>query len=491
MNENILELEPKIVWKNFRELTLIPRPSKHEEKITDFLKKFGDKYADKSYFDKAGNVVYFKHATPGMENREPIVLQAHCDMVPQKDSNKKHDFLTDPITTLVKDGFVCADGTTLGADDGMGVAAIMSIFEDNTIEHPDIEALITIDEETGLTGANGVEENELHGKILLNLDSEEDNIFYIGCAGGVNIHINKKLDYEELNTNNYQKLKVKISGLNGGHSGGDIHKNRPNATKVLFRFLSGINFVKISTFCGGNMHNAIPREAEAEIFVQKSDLLQLNKAVEDFQKEIIDTECGKSDPEGKISVENLNCANIEKVLTQECFKNVKVMINTIISGVFAMSADMEGLVETSNNLSITEVKDGELQILSFLRSSVKTQSDYLKNIIKDLTEYLGATCKFSDEYPGWKANPDSKILSQAEKIYERLFNEKPIVKAIHAGLECGIITDKHPGMEAISLGPTMYSVHTPTERVEIKSVAKFYRLISEILKNSPFKINNK
>ena len=283
MNENILKLEPEIFWKNFRELTLIPRPSKHEEKITDFLENFGKKFADKSYKDSAGNVIWFKKATAGYENRQSVVLQAHCDMVPQKNEDKKHDFLTDSITTVIDGDFVKADGTTLGADDGAGVATIMSIFEDNTLQHPDIEALITVDEETGLTGANGLKANTLNGKFLLNLDSEEDNIFYIGCAGGVNVHISKKLEYEKVN-DNYKCFSVKVSDFLGGHSGGDIHKNRPNAVKLLFRFFDGINYLKVKDFAGGNMHNAIPREAVATVFVPEAEIKNFENKAKEFQK---------------------------------------------------------------------------------------------------------------------------------------------------------------------------------------------------------------
>ena len=485
MNENILKLEPEIFWKNFREITLIPRPSKHEEKVTDFLEKFGKKFADKSYKDSSGNVIWFKKATAGMEDREPVVLQAHCDMVPQKNEDKKHDFLTDPITTVVDGGFVKADGTTLGADDGAGVAAIMSVFEDKNIQHPDIEALITVDEETGLTGANGLKPNTLSGKLLLNLDSEEDYIFYIGCAGGVNVHIAKKLDYETVD-NDYKCFSVKVSGFLGGHSGCDIHKNRPNAVKLLFRFFNNINYVKVSGFEGGNMHNAIPREAVATVFVPKKEEENFKNAAKEFQK-ILSSEYHKSDPDGRIFISEIKENKDSKCLTEESFKNVKMIISTIISGVYAMCADIPSLVETSNNLSVAKTEDGELKILCLMRSSSQTQCDYLKDVMKFQAEFLGAEILFTDEYPGWQPDTDSILLKEAAEIYEKLFGSKPEITAIHAGLECGIITAKHAGMQALSLGPTMYGVHTPNERLEIKSVGKFYKLICEILKNSPKK----
>lgn len=485
MNENILKLKPEIFWKNFRSLTLIPRPSKHEEKIIDFLENFGKKIADSSYRDSAGNVIWTKKATSGMENRQPVVLQAHCDMVPQKNEGKTHDFLTDPITTLIDADYVKADGTTLGADDGAGVAAIMSVFEDKNIQHPDIEALITVDEETGLTGANGLKPGSLKGKFLLNLDSEEDNIFYIGCAGGVNVHISKDLEYEEAGES-YKKFCVKISGFLGGHSGSDIHKNRPNATKLLFRFFNSVNYIKAGSFSGGNMHNAIPREAVAEIFVPGTEVENFKKAADNFQK-ILSAEYHKSDPDGKIYVTETPKNKDEKSLTDKCFTNIKMIVSTVISGVYAMSAEIPGLVETSNNLSVTKTEDGKLKILCLMRSSSQTQTDYLKEVMKFQAEFLGAQILFTDEYPGWQPDTESGLLKAATKVYEQLFYEKPFVTAIHAGLECGIITAKHPGMEALSLGPTMSGVHTPNEKLEIKSAEKFYRLICGILENSPEK----
>lgn len=484
MNENILALEPKLLWKNFRKLTLIPHPSKHEEEITKMLVEFGKQFADETFQDEIGNVIFRKNATPGFENRKVITLQAHCDMVPQKNVDKKHDFLKDPITTKIEGEFVMADGTTLGADDGIGVAAIMAVFEDNSLKHGPIEGLITVDEETAITGAAELKPNILKGEILLNLDSEEDNIFYIGCAGGCNIDINKKLDFEEV-TEEYKSYKLKVSGFLGGHSGADIHKNRPNPIKLIVRFLNNIDYIKLGNIEGGNMHNAIPRESEALIFVKDNDIEKLEKSIKEFQ-EILNSEYGKSDPDGKITIEKCD-DDSKKCLTEESFKATKYAINTLVSGVYSMSADMPGLVETSNNLSIVKVENSELKILCLMRSSVQSQTEYFKDIVKAQMEIINAECIFSNEYPGWKPNPDSEILKISEKIYENNFNEKPFVTAIHAGLECGIIIGKYPNMDAISLGPTMYGVHTPTEKVEIKSTEKFMKLIENIIENAPIK----
>ncbi|MCR5455645.1 MAG: aminoacyl-histidine dipeptidase, partial [Bacteroidales bacterium] len=442
----------------------------------------GQQHADEAFQDEAGNVIWRKKATPGMENCKSILLQAHCDMVPQKRSDKQHDFTVDPITTIVEDGYVKADGTTLGADDGMGVAAIMAVFEDNNIKHCPLEALITVDEETGLTGADNLAEDVLQSKVLINLDSEEDGIFYIGCAGGVNVHITKQLEYENINTDDYQPIKIMIQGFLGGHSGSDIHKNRPNASKLLFRFLDSIvgkvDFL-LSGADGGDMHNAIPREARAFVFVKKSDAKKLNTALKKFQQ-ILDGEYHTSDPDGKIVSENLDKL-MPMVLKEQSFKAVNFIINSIVSGVFAMSADMPGLVETSNNLSIMRVSGGTLRIQCLLRSSVQSQSDYLKEIIRLQAEYAGAKCEFEGEYPGWKPNPNSQILDLTQRIYKEEFGTEPIVTAIHAGLECGLILGKYPGMDMISLGPTMYGVHTPDEKVEIASTERFMQLLLKIL----------
>jgi len=486
MNENLLELEPKLLWKNFRELTLIPHPSKHEEKITEFLIGFGRKYADEVFKDSVGNVVMRKKATSGMENCKSIALQAHCDMVPQCDAAKHHDFYNDPITTIVENGYVKADGTTLGGDDGIGVAAIMAIFEDNTLEHGPIEALITVDEETGLTGACGLEPGVLQSSILINLDSEEEGIFYIGCAGGVNIHINKKLDYEKLESDTYETHRVFIEGFLGGHSGSDIHKNRPNATKLLFRFLNAIQGkvdFRMSGAEGGNMHNAIPREANATLHINKKSLKAFAMAVKKFQK-IIDLEYHNSDPDGKIRTEPAPGIMMMGI-TEQSFRDVNFIVNNIISGVFAMSADMPGLVETSNNLSILRINGGTLRIQCFMRSSVQTQSDYFKDIIRTMAEYAGAQCEFEGEYPGWKPNPDSELVKLCCRLYFEQFDTQPVVTAIHAGLECGLILAKYPGIYTISMGPSMYGVHTPTEKVDIASTQKFMKFLQNIIINAP------
>ncbi|MCQ2253201.1 MAG: aminoacyl-histidine dipeptidase, partial [Bacteroidales bacterium] len=485
-NENLLELTPNLLWKNFRDITLIPHPSKHEEKLTKFLLEFGKQHADQSFMDQAGNVVWKKKATAGMENRKGIVLQAHCDMVPQADSGKQHDFLTDPIVTIIKDGFVMADGTTLGGDDGMGVAAIMAIFEDDTLQHGPIEGLITIDEETGLTGAVNLPNNILDGSILLNLDSEEHGIFYIGCAGGVNVNISKKLEPYALTSSSFSYYRLEAKGFLGGHSGCDIHKNRPNPTKLLFRLINSIRGqyeMHLGDMAGGNMHNAIPREAFVEVAVLKGFEKDFLASVEDFQQ-TVKSEYGLSDPEGRIEVA---LCDVFPLYSVQSLRDVNYIVNTLLSGVFAMSADMPGLVETSNNLSVLKIEDHVMKIQCLLRSSVQSQSDYLKQIISTQMDMVSADVEFEGEYPGWKPNPNSQILEVAKRVYKEDFGQEPLVTAIHAGLECGMIIDKYPGMDAISLGPNMYGVHTPTEKVEIESCVQFMQLLKDIIINAPEK----
>ena len=485
MNENILDLEPKALWRNFRELTLIPRPSKHEEAVTKFLLDFGKKHCDEAFIDKTGNVIYRKKASSiEMSNRKSILLQAHCDMVPQKDDSSNHNFLTDPIETIVSGGFVSAYHTTLGGDDGIGVAAIMAIMEDKTLKHGPLEALITIDEETGMTGANGLEPNVLHSPIMINLDSEEDNIFYIGCAGGVNVHIEKAITHAPT-PSGYSAYNVNFEGFLGGHSGCDIHKNRPNAIKLLFRMLweAKQKFdIKIAKVEGGNMRNAIPRSSKAVILVNNNQSSAFESFAEDYNN-IIKSEYGKSDPDGKVSISKTDAP--AECIADESAKKVLFLGNNLISGVFALSADMPGLVESSNNLAIVSTDGGKFVMDNLLRSSSSSQMDYLCNIIRCMTDFCGAEISFSGRYPGWQPNPQSEIVDLMLGIYQKLFGSKPDVTAIHAGVECGIIIDKYPDLDAVSIGPNTFNVHTPTEKIEIASTLRFMKLLYETIENAP------
>lgn len=482
MNEDLLKLKPEGFWRNFRSLTLIPRPSKHETAAVNFLLDFAKHKSIEAFKDQAGNVIMRKPASKGMEHITGIILQAHIDMVPQKTADKVHDFEKDPITTVIKDGYVWADNTTLGADDGAGVAAIMSVFEDNSLVHGPLEALITVDEETGMTGAQGLQPGILKGKIMLNLDSEAENIFFIGCAGGVNAETTMPMNFVPINVNDYQAYIIKLSGYRGGHSGDDIIKNRPNAIKLLFRFIydnQNIGF-KTGKFSGGSLRNAIPREAQAELYVEKSKMHEFETAVARY-REIYFSEYGKSDPDSKFEFEKVD--GDAKVLDDSSFKNALFLINALPSGVFSMCADIDALVETSNNLAIVNCCVDKLETHSLIRSSVMSQQEYLKNLFKNICDFAGAELTFSGEYPGWKPNPDSAILKIAAQCNKRVMNVEPVARAIHAGLECGLISGKYPDLDMISMGPDMIAIHTPEERINIDSAARFMNLLIEILRS--------
>lgn len=485
MNENILSLEPKNIWKNFRELTLIPRKSKNEKKISEFLCQFGKNLNIESFLDDAGNIIWKKNASKGYENLQTVVFQAHCDMVCQKTINKNHNFDTDAITTIIKGDKVFADNTTLGADDGLGVAIIMSIFEDENLIHGPLQALITVDEETGMTGANMLKDNVLEGDILINLDSEEEGFFYIGCAGGCRCNTNTKL-VKKLLPFASKSYKLSINNLKGGHSGCDIVKNRPNAIKLISRFLyknSNLD-IKISELKGGSLDNAIPRDAYAIISIDKSKENELKNAVNDFLQ-TLNQEYKKSDPDFTISLEEVE--NQKFSISPESQNKVIMLLQNICSNVFAMSGQMENLVETSSNLAIVNCNLEEMNTLSLMRSSSSSQMKYLQEVTRSLVEFTGSSIEFYGEYPGWQPNKDSKILQIAIDTYQKLFNKKATILAIHAGLECGLILSKYPKMDAISLGPTLYDVHTPSECIEIDTVEPVYKHILEILKNIPAK----
>lgn len=481
----IKDLEPKALWSNFYSLTRCPRPSKHEDAVRDFLVKWAkDKKID-CRVDKVGNVIMSKPATKGMENRRPVVLQAHMDMVPQARAGKVHDFLKDPIETKIVDDWVYACDTTLGADDGMGVAAIMSVFESNTIKHGPLEALITTDEETGMTGAFGLKANELKGEFLLNLDSETEGELYVGCAGGVDATLTIPYATEKA-PRDYCAYKLSFGGLKGGHSGMEINTGRANVNKLMFRHLRwvaecGLRLVSIS---GGNMRNAIPRDAEAVIAFPKEHtdciLAEFDKVAGWVKKELA-------------SVEPDFFMKYEKVrMTQNviCDADTQKIINLMMvapNGVIRMSRDMEGLVETSLNLAIVKTTGKNFTVQALLRSSVDTAKDALAERLVCLAELAGGSCKLTGAYPGWKPNMQSPLLKTMKQTYKKLYKKEPAVVAIHAGLECGLLGGKYPEMDMISFGPTLQSPHSPDERANIPSCKKFYDYLVAALEAIPEK----
>ncbi len=486
MNEAILNLEPAKVWYFFKEILNIPRPSKKEGKIIEYLLRFGKERRLETLQDEVNNVLIRKPATPGMENRKPVVLQSHIDMVCEKNSDRVHDFENDPIEAHIEDGWVTADGTTLGGDDGIGIATELALLDSDDIEHGPIECLFTVDEETGLTGAFGLKPGFLKSEILLNLDSEDEGQLYIGCAGGQDTLA--WLPYQKQAVpNGYEALKIRVSGLKGGHSGDDINKGRANAIQLLNRFLWTYKDkfdIKLSLFDGGNLRNAIAREAYAIAVIPKGKAPLVISEAKGFE-EMCQNEYHATEPGLSFSVTETDMP--ETVIDDNDF--IK-LINTLYAcphGVIAMSQDIPNFVETSTNLASVKFEDENILITTSQRSSVESEKDDVTNRVVSVFNLAGARSETSDGYPGWTPNPNSEIMELTKRTYKKLFDVEPKVLAIHAGLECGLIGDKYPEMDMISFGPTLRGVHSPDEKLEIASVEKFWTLTLEVLKNIPVK----
>ena len=484
MNEEILKLEPAIVWSYFSEILQIPRPSKKEEKIIEYLLNFGKQQNLETVQDEVGNVLIRKAATSGMENRKSVVLQSHIDMVCEKNSDKVHDFESDPIEALIEDGWVTANGTTLGADDGIGMAAQLAILASKEIEHGPIECLFTVDEETGLTGAFGLKPGFLKSNILLNLDSEDDGQIFIGCAGGQDTLAWLPYDKVEI-AEGFESFKIMVSGLKGGHSGDEINQNRGNANKILNRFLwSNLQDlgIQLSDFNGGNLRNAIAREAFAIVMLSPEKSIELKSRLTIFEADVRG-EYHISEPYLKISIED--CETPEFVVDTESTQELVNAIYACPHGVIAMSQDIDDFVETSTNLASVKFQEDEIMITTSQRSSIESAKKDISNMVASVFNLAGGRFEHSDGYPGWKPNPNSQINAQTAEAYERLFDQKPEVLAIHAGLECGLIGDKYPEMDMTSYGPTIKRAHSPDEKIEISTVIKFWELTLDILKNIP------
>lgn len=484
MTKDIRALEPTELWNNFADLNAVPRGSKKEEKVIQFIVDYGKKLNLDTIVDPVGNVIIKKPASKGMENRKTVVLQSHLDMVHQKNSNTNFNFDTDGIKMIVDGDWVRADGTTLGADNGMGVAAIMSILASKTIKHPAIEALFTIDEETGMTGAKGLQANYLNGEILLNLDTEDDDEIDIGCAGGIDVTAENT--YHEVGAPvNSGGFSISVTGLKGGHSGMDIHKGLGNANKIMNRlFYETKEFIRISEINGGSLRNAIPRESFATISVADVRKDTFIKKINKIAKEI-KAEQSAVDPNLEIKISEV--AKPERVMTTISQNTLLNAIYAAHNGVYRMSNDMEDLVETSNNVARVIVKDENVKILCLTRSSVESSKFDLANALRATFEMAGYAVTLSGSYPGWKPNVTSPILKALTETYEKLFNEKANVVACHAGLECGILGTNYPAMDMISFGPTIQGAHSPDERANIKSSQKFWKFLLTILENIPLK----
>ena len=484
MSQDIRNLEPKALWNNFSDLNAVPRGSKKEEKVIAFMVKFGENLGLETIVDPIQNVIIKKPATPGMENRKTIVMQSHLDMVHQKNGDTVFDFDNDGIKMIIENGWVTAEGTTLGADNGLGVAAIMSVLESNDIPHPAIEALFTIDEETGMTGAKGLQAGYLDGEILLNLDTEEDTELDIGCAGGIDVTATKKYKEEEF-IENHTTFKVTVKGLRGGHSGMDIHKGFGNANKIMNRILEATqNYMNIADIQGGSLRNAIPRESFATVICRSRDIDNFMLKAEEISTEI-KQEFSNIEPNLVISFKQTQ--NHQKAISKDEQSKLIQAINNGHNGVYKMSEEMEGLVEASNNIAIVNLKDGNTQIDCLTRSSVEESKTEVANQLKDAFENEGYKVEFSGSYPGWSPNSNSAILSVMEDLYESIFDKKADVVACHAGLECGILGTNYPDMDMISFGPTIKGAHSPDERANIASAQKFWKYLLEILKNIPVK----
>lgn len=487
MDKNLSALKPALVWKHFAEICKIPHPSHHEEKIRAYVMGVAKGLGLECKEDEAHNVYVRKPASKGMENRKGVVLQAHLDMVPQKNNDKQFDFLTDSIEAHVDGEWVRANGTTLGADNGIGAASILAVLEDDTLQHGPIEALFTATEETGMDGAFGLQRGLLQGDILLNLDSEEEGELYVGCAGGLDANMTFRYEAQPVPANGFTAVQLVVKGLKGGHSGIQIVTQRANANKLLFRLIRQAKKSMEMLLCsvdGGSLRNAIPREAMATLMIRPQDLEMLKKETKEFEKTV------KAEFEGiedSILIEVVDTAAPADMIPAQVAENLIRAVVGCPNGVRKMSVAMQGLVQTSSNLARV-VSDGEtIKLQCLLRSSMNSEKDELGEAISAVFELAGATVELTGAYNGWNPNMESPILAAMKASYKALFGKEPLVTAIHAGLECGIIGTNYPQLDMISFGPTIQYPHSPDEKVNIASVEKFYEFLTDTLKNIPQK----
>ena len=480
-------LEPKMLWHYFADVINTPRPSGKEEKIRQYLIDFGKKFNLETVTDKTGNVLIRKNAASGMEAIKPVILQGHMDIVAEKNADSNHDFENDPINAYIDGEWITANGTTLGADDGIGIAAMLAVLSDKKIKHGPIECLFTLDEETGMTGARGLEPGFLKGKTLINLDSEDEGELFIGCAGGIDTLATFSYKTKQVH-NNSIAYKISVNGLKGGHSGDDINKGLGNSNKILNRILwnaANLYKIKISNFDGGNLRNAIPREASAIIIVGEKHKNNFEKYLKKISREI-KNELAMTESELLIKPELIELP--EKVLRKGIQKRLLNAIYACPHGVVAMSQEMKGMVETSTNLaSVKFIKGNRILITTSQRSSVDSAKQDIANQIASTFRLAKAKVKHTGNYPGWAPNPDSEISKLLAGSYEKLFNKKPVIRSIHAGLECGLLGGVYPNFDMISFGPTIRFPHSPDEKVKIDTVKKFWDFLVLILEDIPEK----
>lgn len=474
-------LQPELIWNRFYEITRIPRPSKKEEKIREYLRSFFRNQNISFNEDTIGNVIAKVPATAGYENSPTVILQGHVDMVCEKNKDTIHDFDNDPIEIKKEDGWITAEGTTLGSDNGIGVAAALAVINDNDVIHGPIEILLTVDEEISMTGADHLNPDLLTGRILLNLDSEEDGAFYVGCSGGIDTLAAFEIQTEKAISEN-SPYEIMITGLKGGHSGLEINQGRANAIKLLTRtldFISDENF-SISSISGGKLRNAIPREAEAVVLIEKSRESEFEKKIRIFEEKL-KNEYKSSDSGLKIIFRNSD-NHSDRIFTRDFQKKIINLLLALPHGVIAMSQDIPDLIETSTNLAVISTESNSMNISTSQRSSINSAKDYIASAVRAVFELAGGKISVVDEYPGWKPNMDSVILKTSRDVFKKMFKKEPEIKAIHAGLECGLLGDRIPGLDMISFGPTILGAHSPDEKVNIETVHRFYDLLKGILK---------
>lgn len=481
MADDVRVLEPKALWNHFSDLNAVPRGSKKEEKVIEFAKKFGEGLGLETLVDETGNVIIKKPASLGMEGCNVLALQSHLDMVHQKNADTDFNFDTQGIQMYVEDDWVKAKGTTLGADNGIGIAAIMALLASNDIQHPPLEALFTIDEETGMTGAIGLKGGLLDAEVMLNLDTEDDDELTIGCAGGIDVTAEGSYAAENL-VGNYSSFTLSMKGLTGGHSGMDIQLGRGNANKLMNRFLTDLGKeveVAVNSIDGGGLRNAIPRESHAIISIQANELDKFNAFVAEFNK-ILAVEFATTDPGAQMVAESTATVSTRMDATFQA--KLLSSVYACPSGIYRMSSDIEGLVQTSNNLARVLVKDGKYQILCLTRSSSTSEKNDEVNAIRGAFELMGASVSTDGSYPGWEPKPEANIVKLMQGLYKEMFHEDAHVSAIHAGLECGILGTNYPDMDMISFGPNIRGAHSPDEKAQISSVQKFWTYLLEALK---------
>lgn len=479
------ELKPQLVWTYFEEICRIPRLSKNEGRIREYLLAFARKHNLEHKEDKAGNILIIRPSSPGLENRKTVVLQSHMDMVGEKNADHPHDWSKDPIIPVIRDGWVTASGTTLGADDGIGLASQLAILKDKSIRTGRIECLFTVDEESGMTGAISLEPDFFKGRILINLDSEDEGILYIGCAGGIDTVGEMKFK-PQLPAPDSIALEISVTGLRGGHSGDEIHKGFGNSVKIMNRILWNLsNDYKLSlgNFDGGNLRNAIPREAFATIVIEKSSRDAIVKWIADFHDLMLD-ELGHIEKDLRISVKDTGMPH--KVMDKTSQKKLLASLTCCPHGPIAWSKEMDDLVETSTNLaSVKFVESNTIRIVTTQRSSIDSSKHDAASMVESCLRLAGAKVEHSEGYPGWRPNLSSEILKITRNSYRKLFGKDPQVRAIHAGLECGLIYETFKGIDMISFGPTIRGAHTPEEKIEIRTAQMFWDLLLDVLYNTP------